>query len=127
MISQLSVIAILTKIAKVGQQENKEDFRSSSIAALRAKAQVQLQKITFAFIQNQKRHPKQKFRHQDSDSCKNYWKSLNIEMFPGTFRQNVWSGAGGRTEKNVFVAAPRQVIFSAIWFTSENSECLDIV
>ena len=54
MISQLSVIAILTKIAKVGQQENKEDFRSSSIAALRAKAQVQLQKITFAFIQNQK-------------------------------------------------------------------------
>ena len=55
MISQLSVIAILTKIAKVGQQENKEDFRSSSIAALRAKAQVQLQKITFAFIQNQKR------------------------------------------------------------------------
>ena len=53
MISQLSVIAILTKIAKVGQQENKEDFRSSSIAALRAKAQVQ--KITFAFIQNQKR------------------------------------------------------------------------
>ena len=70
MISQLSVIAILTKITKVGQEENKEDFRSSSIAALRAKAQVQLQKITFAFIQNQKRHPKQKFRHQDSDSWK---------------------------------------------------------